>query len=69
MSKAYLKSGMKKDGIDFLENCFKNNQINENQFLFLKGDLDLLEQSFDKLPIADNLEIAKDNFNRLLPAI
>jgi len=69
LSKAYLKSGKKEEGIDFLENCFKKKQINELQFLILKDDLVLLEQSFNRLPIADNLEIAKNNFNRLLPSI
>lgn len=69
LSKAYLKSGMKKEGIDFLEDCLNKKEINENDFLILKHDLDLLEQSFDKLHIADNLEVARDNFNRLLPII
>jgi len=31
--------------------------------------MDLLKQNFDKLPIAKDLESAKENFNRLLPAI
>ena len=44
-------------------------QISSEQFAVLKYDLDLLEQSFDKLHIANDLEMAKDNFNRLLPAI
>ncbi|CAM4505382.1 hypothetical protein FHS16_005667 [Paenibacillus endophyticus] len=69
LSKAYLKSGMKKEAIDFLENCFKKKEIVENQFVILKYDLDLLEQSFDRLPIADTLEVSKDNFNRLILSI
>lgn len=69
LAKAYLKSGMKKEGIDFLEECFKKNEIDDEQCIILKHDLDLLEQSFDKLHVANNLEMAKDNFNRLLPAI
>jgi len=69
LSKAYLKSSMKKEGIDFLKDCLEKKEINEDQFMILRYDLDLLEKSFEKLGVADNLEKAKDNFNRLLPAI
>jgi hypothetical protein len=69
LAKVYLKSGMKKEGIDFLEDCLKKNEINDEQCIILKHDLDLLGQSFNKLNVADNLERAKDNFNCLLPAI
>jgi hypothetical protein len=60
LSKAFLKSGMKKEGIDFLGNCLMKKEINNNQFLVLRYDLDLLEQSFDKLPIADRLFSVND---------
>ena len=60
---------MKKEGIDFLKDCLEKKEINEDQFMILRYDLDLLEKSFEKLGVADNLEKAKDNFNRLLPAI
>lgn len=69
LSKAYLKSGMKKEGLDFLDTCWKKKEINKEQLENLKYALDLLEQSFDRLKVANNLEEAKDNFNRLLPAI
>lgn len=69
LSKAYLKSGKKSEGINFLNECLNMKQISSEQFAVLKYDLDLLEQSFDKLHIANDLEMAKDNFNRLLPAI
>lgn len=56
---------MKKEGIDFLEDCLKKKQINKEDFSILKYDLDLLEQSLDKLNISANLEMARDDFNRL----
>lgn len=69
LSKAYLKSGKKKEGLDFLDICWKKKEINKEQLEILKYNLDLLEQSFDRLKVANNLEEAKENFNRLLPAI
>lgn len=69
LSKAYLKSGMKKEGLDFLDKCWNNKEINKDLLELLKHDLVLLEQNFDRLKVANNLEEAKENFNRLLPAI
>lgn len=69
LAKAYLKSGMKKEGIGFLQDCLKKNEINDEQYIILKHDLCLLEKNFNKLNVAENLERAKDNFNRLLPFI
>ena len=69
LSKAYLKSGNKNEGINFLSECLNKKQISYAQFDRLQYDLDLLDKYYDKLPIANNLEIAKENFNRLLPAI
>lgn len=69
LSKAYIKSGMKKEAINFLDECFNKNEISEEELMIFRYDLDLLEKSFDKLRIANNLDESKDNFNRLLPAI
>lgn len=69
LAKAYLKSGKKKEGINFLGDCLKKNEINSEQYIILKNDLDLLEQSFNKLNVVKDLEGAKNNFNLLLPTI
>lgn len=69
LSKAYLKSGLEEKAKEFLSECHSKNEITEKQYAVLLEDVFLLKQSFDKLPIANDFEAAKDNFNRLLSVI
>lgn len=69
LSKAYLKNGLEEKAKEFLSECHSKNEITEEEYDVLVEDVFLLKQSFNKLPIANDLEAAKDNFNRLLSAI
>lgn len=69
LSMAYLKSGMKKEAMNFLDECFNKKEINKEECMKFKYKLQLLEKSFNKQRIANNLEEAKNNFNTLLPSI
>lgn len=69
LSKAYLKGGMEEKGRGFLYDCYEKEEITEEDYAIFLHSMDLLKQNFDKLPIAKDLESAKENFNRLLPAI
>lgn len=69
LSKAYLKSGLAEDGINFLYKCYDKKEISQEQCAYFLQDINLLRQNLDKLPIAQDLESAKKNFNNLLPAI
>lgn len=69
LSKALLKSGEEEQANTFLGECHARNELSDIQYEVLLKDILLLKQSFDKLPIATNLEEAQKNFNNLLPAI
>ncbi|MCL2080073.1 MAG: hypothetical protein FWH17_09620 [Oscillospiraceae bacterium] len=69
LAKAYLKCGLEDKARSFLSECFDKKLINEEQYTIFDYDITLLKQSFHLLPIANNLDEAKENFNRLLPSI
>ncbi len=69
LSKAYLKSGLAEKGINFLYECLDKKEITQEECAYFLQGINLLRQNFDKLPIAKDLESAKNNFNNLLPSI
>lgn len=69
LSKAYLKSGSEEKAINFLQECYDKKEITDLEHVAYLQALDLLKQNFHVLPIAKDLESAKNNFNNLLPAI
>lgn len=69
LSKAYLKSGSEEKAINFLQECYDKKEITDLEHAAYLHAINLLKQSFNMLPIAKDLETAKNNFNNLLPAI
>lgn len=69
LSKAYVKSNLETKADEFLCECYKQKEITNEQYDILANDLVLLKNNLDKLPIANNLEMAKRNFNTLLTVI
>ncbi len=69
LSKAYAKARMEKEAKTFLEECYNKSELTVGQYNVLLHDVDLLNRNIDKLPIANDLEKAKENFNTLLEVI
>lgn len=69
LSKAYLKNNAKEKAYSFLSDCKKKKQIQDVEFYYLMNSLKVLEPHLDKFSIARNLDDAKRNFLKLLPAI
>lgn len=69
LSKAYLKSGSEKKAHEFLSKCCNNKEISIDIYEILDNDISILKANLSRLPIASDLETAKENFNKLLPAI
>ena len=47
----------------------KKNEITQEIYEEFDDSISLLKRNLEKLPIAANLEMAKKNFNSILPAI
>lgn len=69
LSKAYLKSGLEDKAINFLHECYDKKEITDLEYADYLQAIDMLKQNLHVLPIAKDLESAKNNFNNLLPAI
>lgn len=69
LSKAYLKSGKEQKARTFLRSSYEKNEITREIYEIFDNDISLLKKSLRKLPIATDLEMSKNNFNSLLPAI
>ena len=69
LSMAYLKSGKEREARNFLQQCFHNNEIDSYLYSAFNDKLTLLRDNIDKFPIANNLDEARKNFDRVLPGI
>lgn len=69
LSKAYTKARMDKEAKKFLEECYNKKELTFEQYTLLINDVELLSSNIDKLPIANDLNMAKDNFNNLMEII
>lgn len=69
LSKAYTKAGLENEANEFLKECYDKNELDMEQYRVLLNDVELLKRNIDKLPIANDLETAKNNFNSLLEVI
>lgn len=69
LSKAYLKGGFKKKARNFLLKCLEKNEIYDYEYYVLMKSLVVIEKDLENLPIANNLEESKNNFNELLLSI
>lgn len=69
LSKAYLKSGREQKARTFLKRAYEKNEITREIYEIFDNNISLLKKSWVKLPIATDLETAKENFNSILPAI
>jgi uncharacterized membrane protein len=69
LSKAYTKAGLEDEANEFLKECYDKNELDMEQYRVLLNDVQLLKHNIDKLPIAKDLETAKNNFNSLLEVI
>lgn len=66
LSKAYLKAYETEKAKIFLEKCYQKQEINDCEYIELIEGMELLEKNMDKLPIAEDLEMSRINFNQLI---
>lgn len=69
LSKAYVKDRRGEYAKEYLKKCHKKGELDDFQYELFMRDVDLLGAQLHRLPIANNLENARKNFNNLLPAI
>lgn len=69
LSKAYVKAGLEHEAKEFLKECYNKKELDAEQYGVLLNDVELLKRNIDKLPIANDLETAKNNFTSLLEVI
>lgn len=69
LSKAYVKDGRVEQAEKYLNDCYKKAELTNEQYNRLINDVSLLKVHLHRLPIAKDLETAKNNFNDLLSAI
>lgn len=69
LAKAHLKNGDEEKAREFIIQCRDSKEISDYEYEILDGDISLLKSSISLLPIATDLETAKNNFNNLLPSI
>lgn len=69
LSKVYLKGGYEDKARSFLKKCYQNKEIDSDYYAMLNEDVTLLKSCINILPIAENLEVAKEHFNNCLPVI
>lgn len=69
LSMAYLKNNEENQVFKFLSKCLENGYITDYQHLQFVDKLNILKTSLNRLPIAKNLEMAKENFNLLVSQI
>ena len=69
LSKAYTKAGLGDEANEFLKECYDKKELDMEQYGVLLNDVELLKRNLDKLPIANDLETAKNNFNSLIEVI
>ena len=53
----------------FLKKCYQNKEIDSDYYAMLNEDVTLLKSCINILPIAENLEVAKEHFNNCLPVL
>jgi len=69
LSKAYVKAGKAEQAEGYLKSCYEKGELTNVLFWWLMNDVSLLKVQLHRLPIANDLEDAKNNFNSLLPYI
>ena len=69
LSKVYLKGGYEDKARSFLKQCYQNKEIDSDYYDMLNEDVTLLKSCINVLPIAENLEVAKEHFNNCLSVI
>lgn len=69
LSKVYLKGGYEDKARSFLKKCYQNKEIDSDYYAMLNEDVTLLKSCINVLPIAENLEVAKEHFNNCLSII
>lgn len=69
LSKAHVKNRNIEQAEKFLKNCYVKKELSNIQLKWLMNDVALLNDQLQILPIANDLEDAKINFNELLPYI
>jgi len=73
LSIAYLKNREEEKARTFLKICFENGEIDKGLYEYYDSNLTMFENAFRKnikrFSIANNLDEAKSNFDKLLPSI
>lgn len=69
LAMAYLKNGQNNECFKFIESSYRDNLISKEEAEWLKGDMELLINNIRLLPISESLEMAKDNFEKLVSGI
>jgi len=69
LSMAYLKNKQYKKSIDFIENCFDKNIINERLKSEMLEKLNMLWKEIDRLPISNNIQDTKEKFDSIMKVV
>jgi hypothetical protein len=69
LSMAYLKNGSYEKGVEFIDQCFEKEIINDWFSYEMKDKLEMLNNEISNLPISRNLQDTKDIFKKILAEV